>query len=64
MENDVFAVNLSTSSNTKKLVNLGDGVKVQIRYTSTSTNPNTEITSDTFNDGTLIITRSSNGSAF
>jgi flavodoxin len=30
----------------------------------TSTNPNTEITSDTFNDGTLIITRSSNGSAF
>ena len=64
MENDVFAVNLITSSNTKKLVNLGDGVKVQIRYTSTSTNPNTEITSDTFNDGTLIITRSSNGSAF
>ena len=64
MENDVFAVNLSTSSNTKKLVNLGDGVKVQIRYTSTSTNPNTEITSDTFNDGTLIIARSSNGSAF
>lgn len=64
MENDVFAVNLSTSSNTKKLVNLGDGVKVQIRYTSTSTNPNTDITSDTFNDGTLIITRSSNGSAF
>lgn len=64
MENDIFAVNLSTNSNTKKLVNLGDGVKVQIRYTSTSTNPNTEITSDTFNDGTLIITRSSNGSAF
>lgn len=64
MENDVFAVNLSTSSNTKKLVNLGEGVKVQIRYTSTSTNPSTDVTSDTFNDGTLIITRSSNGSAF
>lgn len=64
MDNDILAVNLSTNSNTNKLVNLGDGVKVSIRYTSTSTNPNTEVTSDTYNDGTLIITRSSNGSAF
>ena len=64
VENDTFAAELTTNSNTSKLVNLGDGVKVQIRYTSTSTNPNTGVVSDTFNDGTLHILRSSNGSSF
>jgi hypothetical protein len=64
VENDVFAANLYTNSNTTKIVNLGDGVKVNLRYTSTSTNPTTHETSDTYNDGTLIIMRSANGSAF
>ena len=64
VENDTFAAELTTNSNTSKLVNLGDGVKVPIRYTSTSTNPNTGVVSDTVNDGTLHILRSSNGSSF
>ena len=64
LENDICTVTLSTSSNTAKLVNLGDGVKVNIRYTSTTTNPSTGETSDTFNDGTLVIMRSANGSVF
>ena len=64
LENDICTVTLSTSSNTAKLVNLGDGVKVYIRYTSTTTNPTTGETSDTFNDGTLVIMRSANGSVF
>lgn len=64
VENDVFAANLYTNSNTTKIVNLGDGVKINLRYTSTSTNPATQEVSDTYNDGTLIIMRSANGSAF
>ena len=64
MENDTFSVNLTTNSNTQKLVNLGDGVKINLRYTSISTNPATGVSSDTFNDGTLIISRSANGSAY
>jgi len=64
IENDVFAANLYTDSNTTKIVNLGDGVKINLRYTSTSTNPATQEVSDTYNDGTLIIMRSANGSAF
>lgn len=64
IENDSFSVSLSTNSNTNKLVNLGNGVKVNLRYTSTATNPSTNVTYDTYNDGTLIILRSSNGSAY
>ena len=64
IENDIFSATLSTNSNTNKLVNLGDGIKINIRYTSTSTNPSTQAVSDTYNDGTLIISRSANGSAF
>lgn len=64
LENDICTAALTTTSNTAKLVNLGNGVKVNIRYTSTTTNPSTGETSDTFNDGTLVIMRSANGSAF
>jgi hypothetical protein len=64
IENDIFAVNLSTNSNTNKIVNLGDGVKIGLKYTSTSTNPTTMEVTDTWNDGTLIISRSANGSAY
>lgn len=64
IENDTFSVNLTTNSDTQKLVNLGDGVKVNLRYTSTATNPTSGAISDTYNDGTLIISRSANGSAF
>lgn len=64
IENDTFSVNLTTNSNTQKLVNLGDGVKIALRYTSTATNPSTGVVSDTYNDGTLIISRSANGSSF
>lgn len=64
IENDTYSVNLTTNSNTQKLVNLGAGVKINLKYTSTSTNPTTGVISDTYNDGTLIISRSANGSAF
>ena len=64
IENDIFAANLYTISNTNKLVNLGSGVKLQLKYTSTSTNPSTQEVSDTYNEGTLIISRSANGSSF
>ena len=64
IENDVFAANLYTTSNTNKLVNLGQGVQIDLKYTSTSTNPSTQAVSDTYNEGTLIISRSANGSAF
>lgn len=64
IENDTFAANLETNSNMVKLVNLGEGVKINLRYTSTSTNPTTGIVTDTYNDGTLIIMRSANGSIF
>lgn len=64
IENDTFSVNLTTNSDTQKLVNLGDGVKINLRYTSTASNPTTGVITDTFNDGTLIISRSANGSAF
>ena len=64
IENDVLSVNLVTNSNTNKIVNLGSGVKINLKYTSTSTNPTTGAVSDTFNDGTLIIMRSANGSAY
>lgn len=64
IENDTFSVNLTTNSNTQKLVNLGNGVKINLRYTSTATNPTSGAISDTFNDGTLIISRSANGSAY
>ena len=64
IENDTFSVNLTTNSNTQKLVNLGDGVKINLKYTSTATNPTTGVITDTYNDGTLIISRSANGSAY
>lgn len=64
IENDVYSVSIATNSNTKKLVNLGAGVKINVRYTSISTNPTTGAITDTYNDGTLIITRSANGSAY
>lgn len=64
IENDTYSVNLTTNSNTQKLVNLGNGVKINLRYTSTATNPTTGAISDTYNDGTLIISRSANGSSF
>lgn len=64
LENDIYAANLYTNSNTTKLVNLGQGIKINLRYTSTSTNPTTQVVTDTFNDGTLIIMRSANGSAY
>lgn len=64
MENDTFSVNLTTNSNTTKLVNLGEGVIINLRYTSVSTNPTTGVSVDTYNEGTLIIQRSANGSAF
>ena len=64
IENDIYAANLYTNSNTNKLVNLGQGIKIGLKYTSTSTNPNTQVESDTYNEGTLIISRSANGSAF
>lgn len=64
IENDIFASNLYTTSNTNKMINLGAGIKLNIRYTSTSTNPSTQEETDTFNEGSLIITRSANGSAF
>ena len=64
LENDIYSANLYTNSNTTKLVNLGQGIKINLRYTSTSTNPTTQEVTDTFNDGTLIIMRSANGSAY
>jgi len=64
IENDTFTVNLTTNSNTTKMVNLGEGVIINLRYTSVSTNPTTGVSVDTFNDGTLIIQRSANGSTF
>ena len=64
IENDTFSANLTTNSNTTKIVNLGDGVIVGLKYTSTATNPTTHQTVDTGNDGTLVISRSANGSAF
>lgn len=64
VENDTFSVNLTTNSNTSKIVNLGDGVIVGLKYTSISTNPTTGVSVDTYNDGTLIIQRSVNGSVF
>lgn len=64
IENDTFAANLETNSNMVKLVNLGEGVKINLRYTSTSTNPTTGVVTDTYNDGTLIIMCSANGSIF
>lgn len=64
LENDTFSVNLETNSNTSKLVDFGDGVKINLRYTSTSTNPTTGVRTDTYNDGTLIIMRAANGSGY
>ena len=64
IENDIYAANLYTNSDTNKLVNLGQGIKIGLKYTSTSTNPSTQVVSDTYNEGTLIISRSANGSAF
>ena len=64
LENDTFSVNLETNSNTSKLVDFGDGVKINLRYTSTSTNPITGVRTDTYNDGTLIIMRAANGSGY
>lgn len=64
IENDTFSANLTTNSNTTKIVNLGDGVIVGLKYTSTATNPTTHQTVDTGNDGTLVISRSANGSAY
>ena len=64
VENDTFSVNLTTNSNTQKLVNLGDGVRINLKYTSIATNPVTGTITDTYNDGTLIISRSANGSAY
>lgn len=64
LENDTFSANLTTNSNTTKLVNLGSGVKVNLRYTSTSTNPTTGVTVNTYNEGTLVIMRAANGSAY
>ena len=60
---DTYTVSLTTSSNTNKLVNLGEGVKVNIRYTSTSAPIGGEAT-DTDNEGTLTIQRSYNGGAW
>lgn len=60
---DTYEVSLTTSSNTDKLVNLGEGVKVDIRYTSTST-PTGGTPVDTDNEGTLTIQRSYNGGAW
>ena len=60
---DTYTVSLETSSNTDKLVNLGEGVKVDIRYTSTSAPIGGEAT-DTGNEGTLTIQRSYNGGAW
>lgn len=60
---DTYEVSLTTSSNTNKLVNLGEGVKVNIRYTSTST-PTGGTPVDTDNEGTLTIQRSYNGGAW
>lgn len=64
IENDTFSVNLSTNSNTSQLINLGDGIIIGIKYTSVKTNPITGISTDTYNDGTLIISRSANGSPY
>ena len=64
VENDIFSVELTTNSNTTKLVNLGQGIKINLRYTSTSTNPTTHIETDTYNEGTLIIQRSANGGPY
>lgn len=61
VENDVYTVTLSTTSSTEKLVNLGDGVKVNLRYTSTGTNLSTHQEYDTYNDGILIVSRSLDG---
>ena len=60
---DTYEVSLTTSSNTNKLVNLGEGVKVDIRYTSTST-PVGGAPIDTDNEGTLTIQRSYEGGAW
>ena len=64
IENDTFSVNLTTNSNTSKIVNLGEGVIVGLKYTSISTNPTTGVSTDTYNDGTLIIQRSVNNSVY
>ena len=61
LENDTFSATLATTSNTDKLVNLGEGVVITLQYKSYSTNPTTHEVTDTYNDGTLIIMRSANG---
>ena len=61
IENDTFSVSLSTNSDITKIYNLGDGVFVNLRYTSTKTDVHTGEISDTNNDGTLIIQRSMTG---
>ena len=63
-ENDSYSVKLETTSNTNKLVNFGDGIKIQLRYTSIAENPVTGVITDTYNEGSLIILRSANGSAY
>lgn len=60
-ENASYAVELTTNSSTNKLVNLGDGVKIGLKFTSTSTDPYTLVTTDTGNDGTLYIQKYNNG---
>ena len=61
LENDTFSATLATTSNTDKLVNLGEGVVITLQYKSYSTNPTTHEVTDTYNDGTLVIMRSANG---
>ena len=64
LENDTFTSYIYTDSDTNKLVNLGAGIRLHVRFTSTQSNPTTGITTNTGNEGTLIIMRSANGSAF
>ena len=64
VENDVFSVHLETNTPQGKMVNLGDGIKVNLRYTSISENPVTHVITDTYNDGILHVLRAANGSAY
>ena len=64
VENDVFSVRLDTNTPPGKMVNLGDGIKVNLRYTSISENPVTHVITDTYNDGILHVLRAANGSAY
>ena len=65
LENSIFTGKLTTNIDyNKTLINLGQGIKIKLKYTSTLTNPISQEITDTGNSGTLIIYNSSNNSGF